>query len=356
MTTFVDRANLVQTQIGRELSSWASESDLPVPERPSVKAAQLAQAVAEREGRTRETMVAVVSAQRALSELADGSALITTEQMHEARRASELLSRLQELTEEGESLQRDLDELGASSKALEREQTQLREQLQVAYQTVGLGIVAETVAHEMTGITSRLQARADALGPQFKGPEQRAARALASEVKQAVRAIRLQLRHLEPQLRYQQARREDVSILAIAGEVADYHRSRLSPLGIAIDVTGRGFQAYVNRGRLQQALDNLIINSEFWLAHAGAKNPRIELAVKPRQIVVRDNGPGVDPGLEGAIFEPFVSGRSGSEGRGLGLFIARQVLGADDVTIDLGEPSKDGRRRSFILDLSEAAK
>jgi nitrogen-specific signal transduction histidine kinase len=69
---------------------------------------------------------------------------------------------------------------------------------------------------------------------------------------------------------------------------------------------------------------------------------------------VRDNGPGVDPGLETAIFEPFVSGRTGDEGRGLGLFIARQVLNDDNVTIYLGEPDKAERRRTFVLDFTGA--
>jgi len=350
----VDRINLVQSQIGRELSTWAERSQMPVAEPPSKKAAELARAVASREARTRETVAAVASVQRMLSELGEGSALITTEQMSEARVASELLARLQELTAEGESLRHDLDELGASSLEVERERTQLRDQLRAAYQTIGLGIVAETVAHEMTNITGRLQARVDALGPQFKGPEHRPARALASEVKSAVRAIRLQLRHLEPQLRYQRARREDVDVLTLIEEVAGYHRARLSPAGIDVRVLGAGFQVHVNRGRLQQALDNLLINSEFWLGHAGTKTPRIDITAKSPLVSVRDNGPGVDPGLETAIFEPFVSGRTGDEGRGLGLFIARQVLNDDNVTIYLGEPDKAERRRTFVLDFTGA--
>ena len=350
----VDRINLVQTQIGRELSAWAEKSETPVAEPPSRKAAELARAVGRREERTRETVAAVASVQRMLTELGEGSALITPEQMSEAREASELLARLQELTAEGETLRRDLDDLGASSREVERERAQLRDQLRAAYQTVGLGIVAETVAHEMTNITARLQARTDALSPQFKGSEHRAARALASEVKSTVRAIRLQLRHLEPQLRYQRARRDDIDVFGLVEEVAEYHRGRLSPSGIEVRVTGAGFQAYINRGRLQQALDNLLINSEFWLGHARTKKPRIDITVKSHMVGVRDNGPGVDPGLETAIFEPFVSGRTGDEGRGLGLFIARQVLHDDDVTIYLGDPDKDGRRRSFVLDFTGA--
>jgi C4-dicarboxylate-specific signal transduction histidine kinase len=155
-------------------------------------------------------------------------------------------------------------------------------------------------------------------------------------------------------LRYQRTRREILDIRTAVERVVDYHRGRLEPAHVAIKVSGDGFQARVNRGRLQQALDNLIINSEFWLTHATAQDPRIEIRVESPLVTVYDNGPGVDPGLETAIFEPFVSGRSGEQGRGLGLFITRQVLSDDDVVVYLSRPEADGRRRTFVLDFSGA--
>lgn len=354
LRTLVDRINIVQTQIGRELSTWQGQSGQATRPTPSRRAAELAREAADRETRTRETVAAVTSVRRTLQELGDGSALLTPDQAQEARRAGELLDRLRSLMEEGETLRRDLDELAAASKEVEQERAQLRDQLRVAYQTVGLGLVAETVAHEMMNITGRLQAEADALAPQFKGAQQRAARALVSEIKATVRAIRLQLRHLEPQLRYQRMRREALDARAAVDRVADYHRTRLEPAGVAVHVDGTGFIVRVNRGRMQQALDNLLINSAFWLAHARTPDPRIDLVLDAPLITVRDNGPGVDPGIETAIFEPFVSGRTGEQGRGLGLFIARQVLHDDGATIHLGDRDRDGRRRTFVLDFSGA--
>jgi signal transduction histidine kinase len=356
LQTLVDRINVVQTQIGRELSSWADTTSTPTVEPPSRRAASLAREAALRDERTRATVGAVAKVQHTLQELADGGALLTPPQAAEARRAGALLQRLQELVGEGETLRRDLEELAAGSAEVEHERAQLRDQLRVAYQTVGLGIVAETVAHEMTNIVGRLQARVDALTPQFKGPEHRAVRALITEVRTTIRAIRLQLRHLEPQLRYQRTRRQSVDVLAAVEGIAAYHRDRLAPSGMTVDVTGSAFMAHVNQGRIQQAVDNLLINSEFWLEHARTSDPRIEIVVAQPLVTVRDNGPGVDPSLETAIFEPFVSGRSGEQGRGLGLFIARQVLGDDDVTIHLGRREDDGRRRSFVLDFSAATR
>jgi signal transduction histidine kinase len=350
----VNRITIVQTLIGRELSKWAGEVEDVAEQSPAEKAAELAREAAEREQRTGDLAVAVESVRHTLGELSDGTALLTPDQAEKAAEAGKLLEQLQGLTAEGEKLTADLSELATTSAEVERERSDLRGQLQAAYQTVGLGIVAETVAHEMANVTGRLEARVDALAPQFKGPEQRAARTLASEIKTTVRAIRRQIRHLEPQLRYQRTSREILDVSEVVEEVADYHRERLADIGVAVVTKGKGFEVRCNRGRLQQALDNLLINSEFWLCHAMTAKPRIELLIKRPKIVVRDNGPGVDPGLETAIFEPFVSGRTGEEGRGLGLFITRQVLRDDEATIYLDERDKDGRRRAFVLDFSGA--
>jgi signal transduction histidine kinase len=355
LRTLVERIDIVQSQIGRELTGWAQKSSPVELRSPSVKAAELARAAADREESTRRTIAAVEGAKRTLVELGEGSALLTPEQTRQAREGSELLTGLGGLVADSESLRGELEQLAASSRQLEDERTQLQEQLRAAYQTVGLGIVAETVAHEMTNIAGRLQARASALAPQLKGPEHRGARTLVSDVKSAVRAIRSQLRHLEPQLRYQRTRRENVDVLGEVKETAAYHRERLEPAGITVDLSGKPFHARLNPGRLQQALDNLLINSEFWLRHAGTEQSTIQIEVSEPLITVRDNGPGVDPGLENAVFEPFVTGRGGRDGRGLGLFIARQVLGDDHITIRLGERESDGRRRSFVLDLTGAS-
>ena len=80
-------------------------------------------------------------------------------------------------------------------------------------------------------------------------------------------------------------------------------------------------------GQLEQALLALIDNAA--QATAGAAAPRLWVQARQTrggrlQIGVRDNGPGVPPGLERQIFLPFFSAREG--GQGIGLTVVRQLV------------------------------
>jgi len=80
-------------------------------------------------------------------------------------------------------------------------------------------------------------------------------------------------------------------------------------------------------GQLEQALLALINNAAEATADMAA--PRLWVQARQTrggrlQIGVRDNGPGVPPGLERQIFLPFFSAREG--GQGIGLTVVRQLV------------------------------
>jgi signal transduction histidine kinase len=104
-------------------------------------------------------------------------------------------------------------------------------------------------------------------------------------------------------------------------------------------------------------MDNLILNSEYWLkSDMEAKRIKagtIKLSVDSGRVRVEDNGRGVIPELDQSLFEPFVTGKGRGKGRGLGLFIVRQLLDSEDSTITLlPDRNAFGRRYIFELDFS----
>jgi signal transduction histidine kinase len=92
-------------------------------------------------------------------------------------------------------------------------------------------------------------------------------------------------------------------------------------------VASPGLRLQADAAQLEQALLALLNNAE----QATAKLAQPRLWVQARQgrggrlqISVRDNGPGVPPGLERKIFLPFFSAREG--GQGIGLAVVRQLV------------------------------
>ena len=97
---------------------------------------------------------------------------------------------------------------------------------------------------------------------------------------------------------------------------------------LAIAVPAAPCFVVVDAGRLEQVLVNLLDNANKYSPEGGP----IEIAVRSEDtrvlIQVRDEGIGLPPGAEEAIFEPFgrASNTSGIPGMGLGLFICRNII------------------------------
>jgi signal transduction histidine kinase len=116
------------------------------------------------------------------------------------------------------------------------------------------------------------------------------------------------------------------------------------------------------RGMLVQILENLVANSVYWLKHQVEYEPGfqpkivVEISGLQKTLRVTDNGPGVDPARAERIFQPFVTSKPAGAGRGLGLYISRELAGYHDWKIRIdkdAEPTRNGRLNSFIVEFGE---
>lgn len=88
---------------------------------------------------------------------------------------------------------------------------------------------------------------------------------------------------------------------------------------------------------LLQLLINLFDNAVYWLAMPDIVEKRITITLdgNNQQVIFSDNGPGIRDDDKPYIFEAFYSGKE--DGRGLGLYIARQLLQRMGYSISLAE-------------------
>ena len=255
----------------------------------------------------------------------------------------------------------DNEELDTALEVLDLQIGSLREQLEIAYETMSLGITAEALTHEITTIAQRLSTMARQIrrSPGYRTMEPRVQRFIG-EVGSAATALVKQAAHLNPSLRYKREQKEDFLVGGFCRDNSEFHGNRYQRRDLEVVCAIKDeFKVRMNRGRLTQVLDNLLINSMHWLGE-GLRLGRtgsgyVTITVSAPHILVEDDGPGVSPSVEGSLFDPFVSTREG--GRGLGLFVARQLLDPDGATLTLADDrNRDGRRYRFRIDLSAVLK
>jgi len=107
---------------------------------------------------------------------------------------------------------------------------------------------------------------------------------------------------------------------------------------IIVNIIEKGGQLHIRmrRSGLIQVFDNLIDNSCFWLGRTSKDVIReINVTIDNDEgiAIVSDNGVGVEADSMHRIFDPFFSTKV--DGRGLGLFIAREVLAENGSIIEL---------------------
>ena len=172
-------------------------------------------------------------------------------------------------------------------------------------------------------------------------------------------AIRNQIKHLDSSMRYQAGRKEILSVASLMEDEKKFYDGNYAEKGIMIEVLiSKNFHIECSKGILIQVLDNLLNNSVYWLNNDytnkdNKRQKRITILIDAPTVVVEDSGPGVDPDIESTMFDLFVTRKPIGKGRGLGLFIVKELLKADKCDIRLDSKTNEyGRKYRFVIDLN----
>lgn len=132
-------------------------------------------------------------------------------------------------------------------------------------------------------------------------------------------------------------------------------RLKLNQLKISIDFENseKELNIDVNKGQIQQVILNLIFNSSQAMTKSGGLI-KIKLYKDDSfaHFSIKDNGHGIPKELQDRIFESFLTNKS--EGSGLGLSIAQQILSSHRGKIVLLESSSTGSTFQFSIPLSKS--
>lgn len=284
------------------------------------------------------------------------------------RELSELLSEAEAALAASTALFGEMDEYSRQAKVLADIVGSLAPRLEIMSdqlndfsELAGLGLLAETLSHEVQNQSDRLMQRASSAIKRGEAarPQNPELVQFAQEVTSTVSALRRLVGHMGPSLRYQRDKIEKFEISSLVSELRQHFHTRweADKFSCKLKLSGQDFDVETNRGRIIQILDNIILNAEYWLKERAKRDrtfqPEICVDYEPFWIRVWDNGWGVEKSVEDALFEPFVTLKPKAQGRGLGLFISAQIMESIGGEISLlPDRNAEGRRYIFEIDFA----
>jgi hypothetical protein len=351
--SFLDFRSLVKALLGILQKEWALDRDL---------------IEGKRKGERRP------AARPALERLSTQTALLTAA----LQAPIELATKLEADIADGQPTSETALKLSASIKRLSAELPKLQEIAVFSKGTIetavddleyerdlllglaGMGLAAERFTHEFARLTReaheillRIEAKVKVQNPEVAVD--------LDALSAIIDALRNDIKALGPMFYVRRTTKEKK--LSVKGAIENARILNASALKDAkaqfkVDCP-EDFTVVMREGPLTQVFNNLFDNAAFWLDRKSEEdNRRLKVVIDAgkREVLVTDNGPGVIPRYKDRIFEPFFSMKT--DGRGLGLYIVREILAEKSAEILLLE---DGERSdmfptgaSFLIRFPEA--
>ncbi|MAS55987.1 MAG: hypothetical protein CMJ44_15455 [Pimelobacter sp.] len=376
MQQVVKFARETQDLVRRNWLTYVREQTTPTDLDPTASPLEISEHIADRAAQATSAKERAEGAKATLGELdtivanldasAQGSAdalwvdpalQMAVERASEEIRAAQ--SKLSSALEDVDSVLDMIRDLRGAAELLHEKIAVADERVSDAWESVALGLSAEILAHEVDHIADRLRGRSHQILDYMRNQEPNDLRSIAyaEHVRASAAELARQVSRLNPALRF---RRETKALHKVSDLIAgavDFHEPRLKAGGISIIATiSQDFSMRINEGKFMQVIDNLIRNSEYWVAREMQLKTigqgEITMTVEAPFIRIQDNGPGVPLPVEESLFEPFVTTKPSNIGRGLGLFVVSQLLDSEGATVELGEHRNEaGRCDTFELDL-----
>lgn len=218
---------------------------------------------------------------------------------------------------------------------------------------LGLGIIAESLTHEMNRIEHNIEDCArDTI--KNKNDADKIVKNQRNIITQT-NFLKIQLAHMESTYRRNLEKQEEILLKDF---LFDMYVNEDSPMSrkayrddIDVLVEGENIAIKANKGILTTIFDNMFLNSLYWVRYSKQRK-YIKFVVRQSGVVeCFDSGCGVHPEIEDNLFEPFRFMKE--NGRGLGLFIVKELTENMNGRVWLSDERRAERRYKFVFDLRE---
>lgn len=239
---------------------------------------------------------------------------------------------------------------------LDKSVDQAKEDREKFMHLAGIGLITEFIFHELDrAVSYTLKMIVDAQ----KSQREASLQALSEQLKSLQKRVS-QFDDLTGEKRQVKTLCDVTEVVRL---VLDGHANQFIRHNVKISFEGEAssYSLKAVRGMMIQILENLLSNSVYWLKQQRAYEPGFAPEIKivwdegRRLLSLFDNGPGVAPERQEIIFQPFVSSKPPEQGRGLGLYISREMAEYHGWTLEMDDQVgryRRGRLNGFVLDFT----
>ena len=257
---------------------------------------------------------------------------------------NDVISNARNLSEEALAVLNRLDEV-------EKQSAEDREQF---VYLAGVGLMTEFIFHELERAVSHTMRIVSEVG---------ATQASVSTLKAQLQTLHKRVAAFDELTGEKRQTKSRFDLRDLIRDVLSNHEREFARHGIecALVLPDRAVEIRAVRGMLIQILENLVVNAAYWLKRQKEYEDGFlpELVVTAdsaeRRLVVQDNGPGIPVSRKDRVFQPFVTTKPAGMGKGLGLFIARDMAEYHGWSLHTEVPAgriRAGRVNGFVLQMT----
>ena len=255
----------------------------------------------------------------------------------------EVVSTAKELRDEALGVLNRLDEV-------EKQSAEDREQF---VYLAGVGLMTEFVFHELERAVSHTMRVISEVG---------ATPASVSALRDQLQTLHKRVAAFDELTGEKRQTKTRFDLCELIREVLGNHEREFArhDIDLVLELPEVEFTIRAVRGMIIQILENLVVNAAYWLKRQAEYEdgfaPQLVITVddQVRCMTVQDNGPGVPVSRKDRIFQPFVTTKPSGMGKGLGLFIARDMAEYHGWSLDAESPTgriRSDRVNGFVLEM-----
>ncbi|TBH72314.1 sensor histidine kinase [Aquirufa nivalisilvae] len=207
----------------------------------------------------------------------------------------------------------------------------------------GLGMAVEKASHDALTLLSKMRGNVKDFRVKAKNLDYNNEELISFliELDENLNFVYDEMQVIQPLFKNQRKAIQDISVYECVEKVLKYFRREIDgKINIRI-IKDNDIIVKTNKGLILQVLINLIDNAVYWVSknETRSKEITIKLNSANKSFVVADNGPGIREEIIPMIFNEFFSLKS--DGRGLGLYIVREILLRIDGEINVVKEGMD---------------